>query len=336
MVQKSLKPTYTVINTKAQVRTRTAPKLLREMPGGLYPIRMALWQTDDYRMQNGWPVAVPPCDIRARSLVSGSGDVLADRDDIRGLRTGAVARWVADDELFDATSLSWIPVHTSVDLALDTAADYAPTLITDYEYSVDGEVFSVEALNFDADSYEHMWCNLNQALGGASGYSMIMVTSLNSVFGNSDNPYAGLWCPGKPTPAPGQPLDDAVEGGWVSLTLQGDGLYLETDQSRRARAISITGLLAQTAPMMIALVVGRPYTTIYVASGPSSIRSARLNVGSEPVALAGNVLVGRSPGDILHTADMALMDLNLYGGLLTADEVKEEFTLLSSVYGGDR
>lgn len=326
----------TILST-ARAKPHAIPKQLADIPGGLYPLKMAYWETDEYRIANGWPVSVPDMDIRATTLVSAEGETLAYRDQPRGLVTGAMTRWIADDEMYDVTDLRWHPVQADQPLIWETAPDYAPTFINDYEYRQGNEVFIRDGLNFDSDSYEHMWCNLSTAIGGASGYSVIMTASMNSVYGNNlDLPYSGLWCPGYPTPAVGEAIAEAPAGGWVSLTLQGDTLYLETDQSARTKALSIANLVATTAPVMIALVIGRPYTTVYAARGPSSISRAALNVGDRSVPLDGNVVLGRSSGDILHTADMTMMDLGLYPTQLTPAQVKREFALLSGVYGGDQ
>ena len=150
---------------------------------------------------------------------------------------------------------------------------------------------------------------------------------------------AGVFAPGTPPPAgPRRGWMPMMygPGGGVSLTLQGTALYLETDQSPRVKALDIAHLVASTAPLMIAMVVGRPYTTLYAGRGPTAISKASLNVGAQQVALDGNVLLGRTNGDILHTADMALMDLGIYPDRLTPSEVVNEFSLLAGVYGGDK
>ena len=325
------------ILSDSRTKVHKLPKQLESIPGGLYPLRMAHWAIDDYRIANGWPVSIPDHDITARTMVSAEGEVLSDRESARGIETGAMVRWIADDETYDLTSLQWVPYQSDGALLWETSAEYAPTFISEYEYRLDEEIFFQNGLNFDTDSFEHMWTDLTQVLGGTAGYSVVMCLSLNSVYGdNTDVPYAGLWCPGSPTPAVGEPISEAPEGGWVSLTLQGNWLYLETDQSPRQRVLAISDLLSTTAPVMIAMVIGRPYTTIYAGRGPSNILRERTSVGSETVPLDGRVVLGRDNGDILHTADMTILDLGVYGEQLSPLGVKGEFALLSSVYGGDK
>lgn len=325
------------IVTTVRGKIHAVPKSLENIPGGLYPLRMAYWQTDEYRIASGWPVPEPDFDIRARTLVSAEGEVLSYREQPRSITTNANARWIADEDTFDLTSEKWTPYQNEFPLSWTTSPEYSPTFISDYEYQIDSELFLATALNFDSDSFEHMWTNLSEALGGAAGYTVVMCMSLNSVYGNNQTvPYSGLWCPGSATPAIGEAISETPDGGWVSLTLQGESLYLETDQSKRAKVLGISDLLATTAPVMIAMVVGRPYTTIYAGRGPSSMRRATVNIGSEVVALDGRVVLGRTNGDILHTADMALLDVGVYSDQLTPGEVKTEFSMLSSVYGGDK
>lgn len=335
MAIKRFRPGRTTIVSSARGRAKKIPPPLAEMPGGLYPLRMAVWETDEYRMANGWPVKIPQYDIRASGLISAEGETLADRESARAVTTGADARWIADSETFDLDSLRWLPFEGP--LIWQTAPEYSPTFISDYEYEIRSEIYLGEALNFDSDSFEHMWTDTTSFLGGASGYTVIMCMSLNSVYGNNlDVPYSGLWCPGYPTPAVGQPLTEAIQGGWVSLTLQGNSLYLETDQSKRTKALSITHLLDTAAPIMVALVVNRPTTRVYAGRGPSTMSHAALSVGSEVVPMDGHVVLGRTPGDILHTADMAMQEIGIYRSVLTPRQVQQEFSLLSSVYGGDK
>lgn len=337
MALKHFRAGKATILSSSRVRVAKVPKQLQEAPGGLYPLRMAHWAVDEYRIANGWPVVVPDHDVSARTLASAEGEVLSDRETPRGIETGARIRWIADEDTFDLTSLQWIPYHSETPAIWTTSAEYSPTFVTEYEYRIDEEVFYQTGLNFDADNFEHMWTNLDESLGGTAGYTVVMCVALNSVYGdNTDVPYAGLWCPGSATPAVGEAISEPPEGGWVSLTLQGNWLYLETDQSRREPILRVSDLLATSAPIMLAMVVDRPYTTLYAGRGPSNITRARANVGSETVPLDGRVVLGRDNGDILHTADMTILDLGVYGEQLSPLGVKNEFALLSSVYGGDK
>jgi len=318
-------------------RANLVPKALAEAPGGLYPLRMAHWVTDEYRIAAGWPRPEPDYDVRARTLISCTGEALAFRQGPRAITTGASVRWIADEDTFDTTALQWVPYQNDLDLVWESSVDYSPTFISDYEYVIGTETFIETALNFDADSAEHMWCDMNSVLGGASGYSVVMCLSLNSVYGNNLTiPYAGLWSPGMATPAVGEPISESPTDGWVSLTAQGNWLYLETDQSPRTRAVQINDLMASTAPIMIGLVIGRPVTVVYAGRGPSNIRRAQMNVGTENTPMSGNVVLGRTNGDILHTADMALLDLGIYPDRLSPGEMKAEFSALSAVYGSDK
>ena len=163
-----------------------------------------------------------------------------------------------------------------------------------------------------------------------------MVMSPNSTFGNNvDVPYNGLLAPG------GAPKSNGVFAeypgeSWFSLTSQGRYLWLETEVTARTRTVSINPGLDVNAPLMVAAVMGRPESTIYVANGPSSMRSMSIPTGSEPKALSNSLVLGRSNGDVLHTADMALFDVGIYANQLTPQQVTDEFALLSTSYGGDR
>lgn len=294
-----------------------------QAPGGLFPMRAAAFQMDEYRIMAGWPVPVPPCDINIATLVSATGEVLADRETPTSLLTGAVARWVADTNFVDQTALKWTALQG--DVFWESSVEYMPELITDYEYRVNDERFvGMSALNFDSDTANHMWGDLSRVIGGTTGYTLLMVMSPNSAFGNDVTvPYNGLWCP------------QVADNQWVSLTMQGNYLYHETEVDPRTIGISISQQLNSTAPSYIAIVVGRPLTTMYVGTGPSNIQIKQLPTASGAVPLNDQIFLGRSTGDVLHTADMALFDLGIYPNPLTSSEVRDEFAVLSRIYGGD-
>jgi hypothetical protein len=309
----------------------------QEVPGGLYPMVARAFEMDEYRVMAGWPVAIPKYEIRAETMVSANGEYFTDRDDPTAITTGAVLRWVADEALFDELALEWRTIQNSTGqpVTWKTSVQYAPILIDDYTYRVKNEVFKVQALNFDSDNQNHMWCDLSTTIGGAAGYTLIMVMSPNSTFGNDISvPYNGLWYPGEPTPLV-DTFSEETGDHWFGVSCQNNSLYMETEVNPRTRGISIYPELNSNAPMMVAMVFDRPETVFYVGPGPSAIRVKSLPAGSNQVALSNQVVLGRSTGDRLHTADMALLDLGIYPNTLNAPEVADEFALLSQAYGGD-
>ena len=313
------------------------PIEVQEVPGGLYPMVARAFEMDEYRVMSGWPVAVPKYEIRAETMVSGNGAHFTDRDDPTAITTGAVLRWVADEALFDELAMEWKTLQNSTGQPVpwQTSVQYAPILINDYTYRVKNEVFKVQALNFDSDNQNHMWCDMSTTIGGAAGYTVIMVMSPNSTYGNDITvPYNGLWAPGEATPLADE-FSEETGDHWFSVTVQSTSLYLETEVNPKTRGISIYPGLNTNAPMMVAMVFDRPETVFYVGPGPSAIRVKSLPAGSLQVALSNKVVLGRSTGDRLHTADMALLDLGIYPSTLNAAEVADEFALLSQAYGGD-
>lgn len=319
--------TTTLVTAEQQIRSI-------ELPRGLYPLKSSAWDIDEYRIKAGWPVPIPKCDIRAITLASASGALIGNRDVPTALLTNAELRWVADADLYNETTLQWVPLQGS-DPVWQTSVEYAPTLVTNYEYRIDDERFvEMSALNFDSDTMNHMWANFSYTFGGSAGYTVIMVMSPNSVYGNDlDVPYNGLWCPGDATPT-GQTFTEDTGEHWVSATIQGKYLYVETDEVARTRVLSLSQQLSSSAPTYVAMVFTRPQAVVYVATGPNSIQSKNVVTGAAPVPVNGKIVLGRSTGDVLHTADMALFDLGMYANPLTPAEVQREFALLSRVYGG--
>ena len=316
---------------------KSIPKTLDEMPGGLYPIRMALWETDRYRIRDGWPVAPPKLDVFARSLVSSSGEVLVYREGPRGIETNADIRWIADEDFFNLDDLTWYPFQNQYSVAWHTGATFAPTYIDQYQYRRGNEFFYESGLNFDSDSKEHMYIDLGSAIGGSAGYTVVMCLTPNSVYGTNDAvPYSGLWCPGAATPGDAETFTEPPQGGWVSLTLQGSSLYLESDQTPRARVVRIPQLTSTAAPVYIAMVVGRPYTTIYAGLSTASMTKTLVGIGDQVKPFDGNIVLGRTNGDLKHCADMMMFDMNFYTDKLSPAEVRDEIAMLAGVYGGDK
>jgi len=270
----------------------------------------------------GWPVPVPAYDIRTETMMSADGTVLADRDPPTSLITGATFRWIADTSYWDLTSLRWAPIQGQVS-PWTAMPGSDPTLVTDYEYRIGDERFtSMTCLNFDSDTADFLSNDLNLVMGGSNGYTVIMVVSPNSVYGNNEDvPSNGLWGP------------PSTVDSWFSLKIQGNFLWLDTEDGTE-KGVSIGTGQRGTAPMFLAVVVGRPQASLYAASGPSSMLTKRIPTGAAARPLRADFWLGRtalSPA----TADMALFDLGIYGDMLSASQVANEFALLSGIYGGD-
>ena len=110
-------------------------------------------------------------------------------------------------------------------------------------------------------------------------------------------------------------------------------LGMHTDLSGPAATY---GVVAQkNVPVYLAMIFTRPEITFYAGTSPSSLRVKTLPAGTQDaVPLNGNIVLGRTPGDQLHTADMALFDLSIYGSVLNPTEIQNEFSLLAQAYGG--
>lgn len=334
----SMTPTVSRILARSTVGTTQHYGASSQALGGLYPLTLAAFELDSYRMMSGFPVAVPENDIHAETLLSSTGEILQFRELPRVVESEAVIRWIADeDDHFDPVAGTWAPfAGNDYGIRWQSGSPFTPTYLPEYEYRVGDEVFFGNALNFDADFQQHMWTDLGPVLAGAAGYSVIMVVNLHSVFGDSDpgTMFTGLWCPGLPT----QPGDTFIEtqDSYMSVTLRGESLYLDTEQTTDTKSLSLADLLALSQPIYLAFCFGRPYTTLYAGAGPSSLRSMRTFAGATPTGLSSNVVLGRSTGTILNTADMAVLDLGVYADQLTGAQVRNEIAKLSSCYGGDK
>lgn len=335
MAIKQLDPGKVDVGLSASAKLKTKLSAVQTPPGGLYPLRLNVFELPEYRMMSGFPVAVPDCDVQSRTLVSCDGTVLSGRPLQEEVITGASVRWTSKEDTYDIATLAWTPTQGSASFQLQTAAEYAPTYVDDYEYRIGQERFFQNVLNFDADEKEHFWLDMAEINGGSLGYTVIMVGAFNSVYGNNMNqPFAGIWCPGSPTPIEDEFEEDPGDH-WISVTLRGQYLYVQSEDQFPKPVLAMSSLLATSAPVYLALVLGRPYTTVYAGSGPSNVRAGAVQLGEDSYPLNSNVVLGRTTGDTLHTADLSLMDLNIYTDQLTGDQVVEEFKKLSAVYGGD-
>lgn len=333
MVAYEMKPLPVQATLGMSAQATITPPFLAEIPGTLHPLRLAIYDVPEWRMRNGYPTDPAPFDIHAETLFSVTGEVLADRLAPTQINTAAETRWVVDEELFSEDLLAWTPWQDQIPVMLRSSVEYMPTL-TEYEYRVGKEVFTGEAINFDADSRQHMWLSTEGILP-MSGYTMIMVVALNSAYGNTNEiPYNGIWCHGNATPAG----DTFAEPGdhWFDLEMMGNYLYLTTEQRARTKTVSVSERVISSAPMYIALTAAHPVATVYVSTGPGLVRSFSAPSGADlPDYLHHGVVLGRSNGDVLHTADMALFDLGIYGRVLSQSEIVAEIALLSQVYGGE-
>jgi hypothetical protein len=319
-----LKPGKTEIQATARGRVNRIPPEFQDVPGGLYPLKSAAFVVDEYRIMSGWPVAIPDGDIRIDCLLSGEGNVLGNREEPTALVTDADMRWVADTDYYDQTAMRWRPLQSNVS-PWETSPTHAPTMVTDYEYRVGSERFlGMTALNFDSNTQDYMWINLDLAMGGTSGYTVIMVMSPSSIFGNDETVVDNtLWGP------------ETTGGAWTAFTVKEKAIWLTSEEVSAQRGVPLAGALASTAPTFLALVVSRPQTLMYAAPGPSNIQVKTVLAGQAPEPLSTRFRLGWGPNPMSATMDMALFDLSLYGNLLTKSEVVAEFAKLSQVYGGD-
>jgi len=323
MAQVPVVPGKTEVQVTARGKANRIPPALREVPGGLFPLKSAAFEVDEYRIMSGWPVPVPDCDIQIDCLVSAEGDILGNRDAPTALVTDAEMRWVADSSYYDQVTCQWSPIQGHVTPWTSTP-DHLPTLLTDFEYRYGDERFvGMSALNFDSDTTDYMWNDLGLFMGGTSGYTVLMVLSPNSVYGNTDVEENALWCP------------DELTGNWVSFTVRSQGIWMTTESQSPQQGVAISNALSDTAPTYLAMVVDRPRTTLYAASGPSRVLHRALAAGSAPVPLNTSFWLGNSPSPGASTMDMVLMDLSIYGDALSKTDVVNEFTTLATVYGGD-
>jgi hypothetical protein len=123
----------TEVQLVARGRGNRIPPELLEAPGGLYPLKSAAFEVDEYRIMSGWPVPIPSCDIRIDCLVSAEGSVLSDRDIPTSLVTGADMRWVADVDFYDQISLQ---VAADPGLGLTLGGHPDPPADTDHRLRV--------------------------------------------------------------------------------------------------------------------------------------------------------------------------------------------------------
>lgn len=334
MVQ--MRPSQVQITVTGDLRLNAESPQVFEAPGGLYPLRSKAFEIDEYRIMAGWPVPIPKYDIFARSMVSASGERFTSRDDPNAINTNATVRWIADPEFYDEDALVWRPIQDATQGSFWNSSTTAmPVLVNDYTYRLGSEVFVQNAVNFDSDANKHLWGNFSTSIGGSAGYTVVMVFSPNSYYGNNDAiPFNGIWAPGNATPD-SDTFDEPLPEFFAEVTSSSGWLYYEDELKERTRAVSIATALSENTPVYLAMIFTRPEVTFYVGQGPSSIQIKTLPAGTQgAVPLNGNILLGRTPGDQLHTADMALFDIGIYGTLLSAVEVQAEFSALAQAYGG--
>src|SRR6185503_15416974 len=99
--------------------------------------------------------------------------------------------------------------------------------------------------------------------------------------------------------------------------------------------VAVGSSLRSPAPSYLAMVVQRPTTTLYAATGPTRILSKSLPAGAAPESLSTRFWLGNGPLVGTASVDMALLDLGIYANPLKKEEVAAEFAELCKVYGGE-
>lgn len=302
------------------------------------PYNMASYILDDFRVQNGWPVEVPPYDVRQVALVSATGDVLSNRQSPASVKTEADVRWVASNLSWDDVTFAWRPEDGPYpSYVWRSSVEYAPVYVNDYTYRVGKELITLNGLNFAGDNHQHLWSEFSSGFGSAVGFTLIFVLSLQSRFGfdSTDVDYAGIFGAGHATP-PGSPntFAETVTGGQSNLQLRGKYLWANSNQMAYQRLFPINLSLTRAQPSYLAMVVNPPYTKVFMGFGTSTMQVMQVQTGPEPDPNHLDWVLGRATGDLLHCADMTLFDLGLYVNALSDADVLSEIATLSQAYGG--
>jgi len=324
VAQVPVTPGRTKVTVTGRSRATWVPAQTLEVPGGLYPLMSAAFEVDEYRIKSGWPVPVPDMDIRIECLVSAEGELIMERPEPTGVVTNADMRWVADTNFYDQTSGQWTPLQSNAPPWKSTP-ETMPTLVTDYEYRFGDERFvGMTALNFDSNTQDAMTNDLSLAMGGTFGYTLIMVMSPNSLFGNDPSTVENaLWGP------------QTTDGAWTMFTIRGQEVWMTTEEQIGQMGVAVGSSLRSPAPSYLAMVVQRPTTTLYAATGPTRILSKSLPAGAAPESLSTRFWLGNGPLVGTASVDMALLDLGIYANPLKKEEVAAEFAELCKVYGGE-
>lgn len=302
------------------------------------PYNVASYLLDDYRIRKGWPVDVPLYDVRQNTLISNTGEVLSFRPAPTQITTLADVRWIPTELTWDDISLKLRPEDGPYPTFVwETNVDYSPTFIDDYSYRVGKELITRNALNFQSDNQEHMWSNFTGGFATTAGFTVIMVMSLESRFGQDgvDLDYAGIFSAGHPTPVVDETgiFNEVVTGGQTSLQMRGRYLWVNSGQMAFQQLFPINLALTRAQPSYLAITVNPPYTKVFMGFGVSTMQVAQVQTGS-PEANHLDWVIGRATGDILHCADMTLFDMSLYASPLSDNDLLSEIATLSQSYGG--
>lgn len=285
----------------------------------------------DYRIRQGWPVATPRFDVRSRAMVSVSGFSQKERPQPLDITPESAIRWIADDDYFDETAGDWTAVQgANYGFRWKSTIEHQPTFRQEVAYYVGKELFRHSAISFDSYRAEHMYANIG-AMGGSSGYTVVMAMVLNAAYGNApQRQKIGLWCPGGAPEAADEweegdvGFEASIENGYLGVNVPG---------IIREEGVRMASFIEAPRIVYVAMAFGSPLSHVYACQGPSNISRKSFYV-SEPVDASLNVVLGRTTGSLLHTADMAVFDINVYPDTLGFDDVKNQVSLLSQVYGG--
>lgn len=331
MARKALSPTETNFYIQSSLHVTKKVRASADQVA-VNPYKLSVFDSPEFRVMKGWPVAPPRVDVRSNSLASSQGVVFADQPDPQQLVTRANARWLASAGWDDIAKL-WYPFYSDIgSVRWESSDTWMPTQVQTYSYIIGDARYVQNAINIDATSSEHMWLSA-AAFAGNSGYSIVIAGTVNSVYGNTEGRSSvGIIGNGVPTPFDGA-FEDPIDNPW-SLSLTSNEFTLNAGKG--LAPIQAGDLIKSTTPFYIAVVLGKPKSSLYLATGPSAIRSSDITVSAELESFDTQLVLGRSFGDTLHTADMVVMDIGLYGTSLSPDDVKSEIAQLSRAYGGQK
>lgn len=278
----------------------------------LYPLRRTRFDMPAYRLRQGIPYAVPNIDVQSVSTVSLSGATVTNtRPSPLQVAPTSVARWLPTDDTWNGEVWS---AQGGGGRTLVANTWQAPTITHDFHYYVGKELVTRDALLFSTDGVHS---------GLISNFTPYMESEWT------------IMIVGCPLPPRRNALGVSDYYGAIEHVNENFGLR------QFSTAIQYhQGTQANNTPMAL----GSQTPVIYAISATeTTIRFYRRVLGNTWVLTLARtngagvyfmdlLLCGKS-GDLNHTANMALMEVNFYNTRLTDNDFELEASNVYSAYG---
>jgi len=330
------------------------------------PLRVTAWETDQFILSKGRPVALPQYYVEPVFWASSKGTYVGNRQTPEEAVVGADIRWIASSDYYSPLYNRWLPTSSALaeNYWWETNSRFAPELNEEFNYWIDKERFTeFSSLYFDQESFSHMWSSFEGGNSASDSLTIMMVAVLSPPNPPSRGGFYTIFDNGGATPPAvysefdatdenrlykSQPFYEPYSGNRTSVRVHPKKVSITFgDQTSRTPedvlpTFNEVGILTMSWNKNTQYNEDTKFYNFYVSWVGEGGKHSRFET-YEPVGIDNELpinhkfLLGRESGNTAgytgNTAHMDILELNMWTSQPTENELRLARSTLRNVYG---